>query len=124
MTARRALFPPIEPYRSGQVRLDSRHIMYWEESGNPEGPPVLFLHGGPGAGATPVHRRFFDPGHWRIGIFDQRGARRSTPLVDTTDNSPHHLFADIQPLPHQRGIPQWLVLGLSRGLNLAVYGAG
>ena len=59
MTQRRDLFPPIEPTRTGQLRLDPRHVMYWEESGNPQGPSVLFLHGGPGAGATPVHRRFF-----------------------------------------------------------------
>ena len=76
MTTRRDLFPPIEPYRAGHLRLDARHVMYWEESGNPEGPPALFVHGGPGAGATPVHRRFFDPAHWRIVIYDQRGGGR------------------------------------------------
>src|SRR6202035_3937268 len=90
MTQRRDLFPPIEPYRTGQLRLDSPHVMYWEESGNLEGPAVLFLHGGPGAGATAVHRRFFDPGHWHIVIFDQRGAGRSTPLGEVTDNTPSH----------------------------------
>ena len=79
MTNRRDLFPPIDPYRTGSLRLDGRHTMYWEQSGNPRGAPVLFLHGGPGAGATAVHRRFFDPGYWRIVIFDQRGAGRSTP---------------------------------------------
>jgi len=79
MTNRRDLFPPIDPYRMGSLPLDGRHTMYWEQSGNPRGAPVLFLHGGPGAGATAVHRRFFDPGHWRIVIFDQREAGRSTP---------------------------------------------
>ena len=88
MTNRRDLYPPIEPYRVGTLRLDPRHTMYWEESGNPRGAAVLFLHGGPGAGATAVHRRFFDPGHWRIVIFDQRGAGRSTPLGEVEDNSP------------------------------------
>jgi len=64
MNARRDLFPPLEPYRTGMLRLDRRHTMYWEQSGNPRGVPALFLHGGPGAGATAVHRRFFDPRHW------------------------------------------------------------
>jgi len=98
MTTRRDLFPPIEPYRPGALRLDGRHTMYWEQSGNPRGAPVLFLHGGPGAGATPVHRRFFDPDYWRIVIFDQRGAGRSTPLGETADKSPAHLVADIERL--------------------------
>src|SRR5438045_8564672 len=94
MSDRRDLFPPIEPYRTGSLRLDSRHTMYWEESGNPRGAPVLFLHGGPGAGATAVHRRFFDPGYWRIVIFDQRGAGRSSPLGELHDNTPDHLVGD------------------------------
>jgi len=121
MTNRRDLFPPIEPTRTGQFRLDPRHVMYWEESGNPEGPPVLFLHGGPGAGATAVHRRFFDPGHWRIVIFDQRGSGRSTPLGETSDNSPDHLVADIERLRQELGIAQWLVFGGSWGSTLALY---
>src|SRR5712672_3105845 len=96
MNSRRDLFPPIEPYRTGRLRLDARHTMYWEESGNPQGPPVLCLHGGPGAGATAVHRRFFDPVYWRIVIFDQRGAGRSTPVGELQDNTPDHLVADIE----------------------------
>jgi proline iminopeptidase len=90
MRSRRDLFPPIEPYRTGTLRLDARHTMYWEQSGNSRGVPVLFLHGGPGAGATPAHRRFFDPEYWRIVIFDQRGAGRSTPLGEIADNTPAH----------------------------------
>ncbi|MGC2412983.1 MAG: prolyl aminopeptidase [Stellaceae bacterium] len=121
MTTRRDLFPPIEPYRTGHLRLDQRHAMYWEESGNPEGPPALFVHGGPGAGATPVHRRFFDPGHWRIVIFDQRGAGRSSPLGETRDNSPDHLVADIERLRHELGIAKWLVFGGSWGSTLALH---
>ena len=121
MTTRRDLFPPIEPYRAGHLRLDARHVMYWEESGNPEGPPALFVHGGPGAGATPVHRRFFDPNHWRIVIFDQRGAGRSTPLGETRDNSPDHLIADVERLRHELGITQWLVFGGSWGSTLALH---
>ena len=121
MTDRRDLFPPIEPYRTGILRLDARHAMYWEQSGNPRGVPVLFLHGGPGAGATAVHRRFFDPDHWRIVIFDQRGAGRSTPLGETDDNSPAHLVADIDRLRTALGIENWLVFGGSWGSTLALH---
>ena len=121
MTGRRELFPPIEPYRTGRLRLDSRHTMYWEESGNPQGVPALFLHGGPGAGATPVHRRFFDPAYWRIVIFDQRGGGRSTPLGETLDNSPDHLVADIERLRGEVGIAQWLIFGGSWGSTLALH---
>ncbi|HEX3984947.1 MAG TPA: prolyl aminopeptidase, partial [Acidisoma sp.] len=71
---RQDLYPPIEPFTTGMLPLDSHHTMYWEQSGNPHGVPIVFLHGGPGAGATPTHRRFFDPAHYRIVVFDQRGA--------------------------------------------------
>ena len=121
MNNRRDLFPPIEPYRSGRLRLDVRHTMYWEESGNPQGAPILFLHGGPGAGATAVHRRFFDPAHWRIVIFDQRGGGRSTPLAEIEDNTPDHLVADIDRLRRELGIPNWTVFGGSWGSTLALY---
>jgi proline iminopeptidase len=120
MAPRRDLFPPIEPYRSGTLRLDARHTMYWEQSGNPRGVPALFLHGGPGAGATPVHRRFFDPVFWRIVIFDQRGAGRSTPLGEVADNSPEHLLADIERLRLALGVERWLVFGGSWGSTLAL----
>jgi proline iminopeptidase len=120
MTTRRDLFPSIEPYRTGALRLDARHTMYWEQSGNPRGMPALFLHGGPGAGATPVHRRFFDPDFWRIVIFDQRGAGRSTPLGETADNSPAHLVADIERLRDELEIEKWLVFGGSWGSTLAL----
>ncbi len=120
MTSRRDLFPPIEPYRTGTLRLDARHTMYWEKSGNPRGAPALFLHGGPGAGATAVHRRFFDPDYWRIVIFDQRGAGRSLPLGETHDNSPSHLVADIERLRLELGIDRWLVFGGSWGSTLAL----
>src|SRR5215813_14129632 len=121
MTNRRDLFPPIEPYRTGTLRLDARHVMYWEQSGNPRGAAALFLHGGPGAGATTVHRRFFDPDHWRIVIFDQRGAGRSTPLGETTDNSPAHLVADIERLRSALGIERWMIFGGSWGSTLALH---
>ncbi len=124
MPGRRELFPSIEPFRTGRLRLDSLHTMYWEESGNPRGVPALFLHGGPGAGATPVHRRFFDPGYWRIVIYDQRGGGRSTPLGETADNSPAHLVADIELLRRELGIEGWLVFGGSWGSTLALLYAG
>jgi proline iminopeptidase len=69
---RQDLFPPIEPFATGMLKLDAPHALYWEQSGNPRGLPIVFLHGGPGAGATPTHRRFFDPQHYRIIVFDQR----------------------------------------------------
>ncbi|HTT79955.1 MAG TPA: prolyl aminopeptidase [Stellaceae bacterium] len=120
MTDRRDLFPPIEPYRTGQLRLDARHTMYWEESGNPHGRSALFLHGGPGAGATAVHRRFFDPSFWRIVIFDQRGSGRSTPLGEIRDNTPDLLVADIERLRQELGIANWLIFGGSWGSTLAL----
>ena len=121
MTSRRDLFPPLEPHRTGRLRLDARHVMYWEESGNPRGQPILFLHGGPGAGATPVHRRFFDPAHWRIIILDQRGGGRSTPLAELEDNTPDHLVADLERLRQELGIARWLLFGGSWGSTLALY---
>lgn len=117
---RSTLYPEIEPYNSGMLTLDGRHRMYYEESGNPHGAPVLFLHGGPGAGAAPAHRRFFDPAHYRIVIFDQRGAGRSTPLGEITDNTTPLLVADIEKLRAHLGINQWVVFGGSWGSTLAL----
>src|SRR6185312_15313650 len=118
--SRRDLFPPIEPYATGTLAVDSRHTLYWEQSGNPNGLPVIFLHGGPGAGATPTHRRFFDPTNYRIIIFDQRGAGRSTPLGELKDNTTPHLVADIELLRKFLGIEEWLVFGGSWGSTLAL----
>lgn len=114
------LFPPIEPYSQGRLDLDGRHSMYWEVSGNPEGRPVVFLHGGPGAGAGPDHRRFFDPRHYRIVIFDQRGAGRSAPLGETADNTTQHLIADMERLRNHLGIMRWHVFGGSWGSTLGL----
>jgi proline iminopeptidase len=94
--------------------------MYWEESGNPLGAPILFLHGGPGAGAAPAHRRFFDPAHYRIVIFDQRGAGRSAPLGELANNTTPHLVADIEKLRGHLGIKRWIVFGGSWGSTLAL----
>jgi proline iminopeptidase len=117
---RTELHPEIEPYATGHLRLDGRHSMYWEASGNPDGLPVLFLHGGPGAGASPSHRRFFDPAAYRIVIFDQRGAGRSRPLGETIDNTTPALIADIERLRMHLGIERWLVFGGSWGSTLAL----
>jgi proline iminopeptidase len=118
--AREQLYPPIEPYETGRLKLDDVHTMYWEQSGNPHGLPVLFLHGGPGAGATAVHRRFFDPAGYRIVVFDQRGAGRSTPVGELADNDTRHLIADIERLRELLGIERWLVFGGSWGSTLAI----
>jgi proline iminopeptidase len=116
----RELFPPIEPYAKGMLKVDDLHTLYWEECGNPDGLPVVFLHGGPGAGSLPVHRRFFDPAVWRIVIFDQRGAGRSTPLGEMQRNTTDLLITDIETLRHTRRIDRWFVLGGSWGSTLAL----
>ncbi|MGH8672483.1 MAG: prolyl aminopeptidase [Burkholderiales bacterium] len=117
---RREFFPETAPYASAMLPLDGRHAMYWEQSGNPAGVPVLFLHGGPGAGSTPSHRRFFDPAHYRIIIFDQRGAGRSTPLGELIDNTTGHLVDDIETLRCFLGVERWLLFGGSWGSTLAL----
>ncbi len=100
--------------------LGDGHSMYWEQCGNPRGMPVLFLHGGPGAGAGTVHRRFFDPAHWRVIIFDQRGAGRSRPLGGLTANTTPDLVADIEILRRHLGVPRFLLFGGSWGSTLAL----
>ncbi len=119
-TLRTELYPDIEPFDAGILPLDGLHQMYWEVSGNPNGKPVVFLHGGPGAGASPAHRRFFDPKHYRIVIFDQRGAGRSTPLGELKDNTTPHLIADMELLRKHLHIERWLVFGGSWGSTLAL----
>ncbi|WP_430231062.1 prolyl aminopeptidase [Nitrosomonas communis] len=114
------LYPEIEPYQQGMLPVDARHTLYWEQSGNPNGLPVLFLHGGPGAGSAPNHRRFFDPAYYRIIIYDQRGAGRSTPLGEIRDNTTPHLIEDIETLRQYLSIEQWLVFGGSWGSTLAL----
>ena len=117
---RTELYAPLEPYRAGRLALDRIHTMYWEESGNPHGVPVVFLHGGPGAGSAPNHRRFFDPAHYRIVIFDQRGAGRSSPLGEVRENTTLHLIADIERLRQHLNIGKWLLFGGSWGSTLAL----
>ena len=119
-TEHRDLFPEITPFEHGEIALDGPHKMYWEQSGNPEGAPVLFLHGGPGAGAMAAHRCFFDPAHYRVVIFDQRGAGRSRPLAEIADNTTGHLIADIETLRIRLGVERWLIFGGSWGATLAL----
>ena len=114
------LFPEIGPFETGYLPLSGRHVMYWEQVGNPRGRPVLFLHGGPGAGAGAVHRRFFDPEFWRVVIFDQRGAGRSRPLGSLEDNTTQDLVSDIETLRRHLGIERWLLFGGSWGSTLAL----
>lgn len=114
------MFPPVKPYRSGMLQVDDLHSLYWEESGNPEGVPVLFLHGGPGAGTAPSHRQFFDPAHYRIVLYDQRGSGRSTPLGEARQNTTQLLIDDIEQLRQMMGIEDWLIFGGSWGSTLAL----
>ncbi|HXZ55718.1 MAG TPA: prolyl aminopeptidase [Burkholderiales bacterium] len=114
------LYPEIEPRASGMLRLDALHSMYWEESGRADGIPAVFLHGGPGAGSTPKHRRFFDPDAYRIIAYDQRGAGRSTPLGELRDNTTGHLIGDLETLRRHLGVERWLVFGGSWGSTLAI----
>ena len=114
------LFSPIEPHRTGRLAVDGIHTLYWEECGNPNGVPVLFLHGGPGAGLSPKHRQFFDPTYYRIVLFDQRGAGQSTPLGETRNNTTPLLIEDIERIRALLGVDQWLVFGGSWGSTLAL----
>ena len=114
------LFPALTPNRHGMLAVDDIHTIYWEECGNPDGIPVLFLHGGPGAGLSPQHRRFFDPQRYRVILFDQRGAGKSTPLGEWRNNTTQLLIDDIEVLRAQFGIDQWLVFGGSWGSTLAL----
>ncbi len=116
----RTLYPEIEPFDTGTLRVDDRHTLYYEQSGNPKGRPVVLLHGGPGGGSNPKMRRFHDPAKYRIVLFDQRGAGRSTPYADLVDNTTWDLVADIEKLREHLGIDRWQVFGGSWGSTLAL----
>lgn len=125
MTELRGLFPPIEPDRFGRLPVGDGHQIFWETSGNPAGKPVVFLHGGPGGGCGPDHRRFFDPEKYRIVLFDQRGCGRSLPHAsdpgaDLSTNTTWHLVEDIERLREHLGIDTWQVFGGSWGSTLAL----
>lgn len=116
-----SLFPPIENARhSGMLQVDELHSLYWEECGNPDGIPVVYLHGGPGEGAPPSRRQFWDPDSYRIVLFDQRGALRSTPLGEVRNNTTQLLISDLEALREHLGIERWLITGGSWGTTLAL----
>lgn len=117
---RTELYPPIEPFDAGMLPLDGVHTMYWEVSGNPKGVPALFLHGGPGGGCAPEHRRFFDPAVFKIVSFDQRGAGNSTPAAEIRDNTTPHLVQDIETLRQHLAVQRWLIFGGSWGSTLGL----
>lgn len=114
------LYPSLEPFDRYWVSTESQHRIYVEECGNPDGCPAVFLHGGPGSGCQPDHRRFFDPAYYRIILFDQRGAGRSTPLGETADNSTQTLLSDMETLRHRIKAERWLLFGGSWGATLAL----
>jgi proline iminopeptidase len=117
---RHGLYPPLAPYRHGWLRVSPQHQIYYEECGNPRGKPAVFVHGGPGAGANAVSRRFFDPKRYRIVVFDQRGCGRSRPHASLVDNTTWHLVADMEQLRVHLGLDRWLVFGGSWGSTLAL----
>ncbi|MEM6780900.1 MAG: prolyl aminopeptidase [Pseudomonadota bacterium] len=114
------IFPAIEPYSTGHLAVDDTHQIYWEQSGNPDGQPIVVFHGGPGAGTSPVLRQFFDPDHYRIIMFDQRGCGKSTPHGSLKDNTTKHLISDIEKLREHLSIERWHIFGGSWGSTLAL----
>jgi proline iminopeptidase len=123
----RTLYPETEPYDSGHLDVGDGQQIYWETSGNPNGKPAVFLHGGPGGGTAPFNRQFFDPKAYRIVLLDQRGCGNSTPHVaeatrpgDLATNTTAHLIADIEAVRLFLGIERWLVFGGSWGCTLAL----
>jgi proline iminopeptidase len=114
------LFSLFEPHASGMLATDDGHSLYWEVSGKADGPVVVFVHGGPGAGTAPTYRRFFDPKFWRIVLFDQRGCGRSRPSASVEANTTAHLVADMEQLRRHLGIERWMLFGGSWGSTLAL----
>lgn len=116
----RKRYPPIEPNQTGFLPVSHGHTLYWEESGNPKGKPVVFLHGGPGSGTEPTHRCYFDPSKYRIVLFDQRGCGKSRPHSSLLHNTTWDLVSDIEALREHLNIAQWVVFGGSWGSTLAL----
>jgi len=117
---RRTLYPEIEPYDRGTLRVSPIHTIYYEQSGNPNGKPVVFVHGGPGGGSDPKQRRFFDPNAYRIVLFDQRGCGRSLPHASLEENTTWALVADMEAIRAHLGVARWQVFGGSWGSTLAL----
>ncbi|HWS86626.1 MAG TPA: prolyl aminopeptidase [Pyrinomonadaceae bacterium] len=116
----RELYPPIEPYDTGRLQVSPVHNVYYEQAGNPEGQPVVFLHGGPGGGLVPEYRRYFDPSAYRVVLFDQRGSGLSTPHAELEGNTTWDLVGDIEKMREHLGIDTWHVFGGSWGSTLAL----
>ena len=114
------LYPPIEPSKTGMLAVSELHTVYWEESGNVAGMPVIVLHGGPGGGSQAVYRQYFDPAQYRIVMMDQRGCGKSTPHAELQDNNTQALVADIEKLREFLGIQTWYVFGGSWGSTLSL----
>src|SRR5688500_18626245 len=117
---RNTFYPDISPYRQLSLPVEHPHVLHIEECGAAHGLPAVFLHGGPGAGCEPYHRRFFDPKRYRIVLFDQRGAGKSTPHAELRDNTTWHLVADIETIRKHLRIERWVVFGGSWGSTLAL----
>jgi proline iminopeptidase len=117
---RRTLYPPIEPYKSGHLDVGDGHSLYWELTGNPDGKPAVFLHGGPGGGSSPEHRRQFNPEAYNILVFDQRDCGKSTPYATLEHNTTADVVADIEKLRELVGVEKWLVFGGSWGSTLSL----
>ncbi|MGZ3775137.1 MAG: prolyl aminopeptidase [Pseudobdellovibrionaceae bacterium] len=113
-------FPTIEPFNKGMLKVSDIHTLYWEECGNPQGRPIVFLHGGPGGGVSPDYRRFFDPKTYRIVLFDQRGSGQSTPCAEIRENTTWDLVNDIESIRKMLNIEKWVVFGGSWGSTLAL----
>lgn len=116
----KTLYPEIEPYSTGFLKVTELHTLYFEEVGNPRGRPVVFLHGGPGGGIIPNYRRYFNPEKWRVILFDQRGCGKSTPFAELRENTTWDLVADIEKLREHLSISKWAVFGGSWGSTLAL----
>ena len=116
----RWIYPEINPYKTGTLKVSDLHEVYYEESGNPKGKPVCFVHGGPGGGTEPKHRRYFDPRKYRIILFDQRGCGKSTPYASLVDNTTWHLVDDMEKLRKHLNIEKWQIFGGSWGSALAL----
>jgi proline iminopeptidase len=120
MAAMRTLYPPIEPFQRGYLRVSELHTIYYEQVGNPRGKKAVLLHGGPGGGLDPDYRRYFDPERWHVTLLDQRGSGQSTPHAELRDNTTWHLVADLEQLRTELDIERWTVFGGSWGSTLAL----
>ncbi|HAZ43470.1 MAG TPA: prolyl aminopeptidase [Cyanobacteria bacterium UBA11369] len=116
----RELYPPREPYNSGYLKVSDLHTIHFEESGNPQGKPIVLLHGGPGGGCPPFYRQYFDPEKWRLIMFDQRGCGQSKPHAELQENTTWDLVNDIEKLREHLSIEQWVVFGGSWGSTLSL----